>query len=256
MGQHCIFCDNSAGSREHLWPKWILSRGTYGPLRHQIRNSEAVTIRPEITVNTVCGRCNNGWMSALEAECIPVIGSMIQGLTVPLSEEQMRLVSVWATKTAMVMDSIKGRDAEKRFYSHHECEELRVHRNIPLETRVWLGHYEKKGLGGFGTDFTIMSPELQMLRVGWGMANTIVAGHLALQVVSVHRHPEHLQRDITDVQPKSSDWEGLLVQICPGVLQYTMWPPKMAFENKGKFGIGRLVERWRIGQKVDELPHL
>ena len=253
MNAHCLFCENPACSREHLWPKWILARGKYGPMRHQLGKNEAVFIRPEMTVKTVCGRCNNGWMSSLESECIPVIGSMLQGLTVPLSDEEQNLVSLWAIKTAMMMDSIKGRDAEKRFYSHDECERLRTDCTIPPETRVWLGYYEAEGLGGFGTDFTIVSPELQMQRVGWGMANTIVVGHLAVQVVTIHRHPDHVHRDVTDVQPKPMDWENLLVQIWPAS-RYLIWPPKLMLENKGGHGIGRLMERWRIGDCVDELP--
>lgn len=252
MARLCLFCDNNAGSREHLWPKWIIARGHYGPLRHQIRKNEAIIIRPELTIRTVCQPCNNGWMSKLESDCIPVIGSMLQGLSVPLSQEQQELISVWAMKTAMMMDSIKGRDAEKRFYTHNECEQLRLQRATPNETRIWLGHYISEGLGGFGTDFTVVAAELGMQPVARGIATTIVVGHLALQVVTVHSFPEHLGRNISDVQSKAADWQSQLIQILP-LSRYTSWPPKVPFDNKGRLGIGRLVERWRVGPHVDDL---
>jgi len=252
MAAVCLFCDNNAGSREHLWPKWILARGDYGPLRHQIRKKEAVIIRPEMTIKTVCRPCNNGWMSKLESECIPVIGSMLQGLSVPLLQEQQELVSMWAMKTAMMMDSIKGRDAAKRFYTHDECEQLRLQRTIPDETRVWLGHNVGEVLGGFGTDFTAVAAELGMQCIARGTSSTIIVGRLSLQIVTVHRFPEHLGRDISDVQPKAADWESQLIQIWPAT-RYISWPPKVAFENEGRLGIGRLMERWRIGPHVDDL---
>lgn len=210
MATPCLFCDNNAGSKEHLWPRWLLAHRDFGPLRHQTQKKEAAIIRPEMTITSVCQSCNNGWMSTLESECIPVIGSMLQGLSVPLSQEQQELVSVWAQKTAMMMNSIKGRDAGKRFYTHHECEQLRLKRIIPNETRIWLGHYDAGGLGGFGTKFTVVAVELGMQRVARGTSSTIIVGHLALQIVTVHRIPERLGRSISDVQPKAADWQASL----------------------------------------------
>ncbi len=255
MPAPCIFCNNNSGSREHLWPKWILARSKFGPLRHQIRKREAVIIRPEVTVKTVCQACNSGWMSSLESECIPVIGSMLHGLTVPLSQMQQETIAVWAVKTSMMMDSLKGRDAKKRFYAREECENLRLNRTIPRETRIWLGHYVGEGLGGFGTDFTVVAGELNRQRVAHGMTNTIIIGHLALQVVTVHRHPKHVGRDISDVQPKAADWERMLIQIWPET-RYISWPPELSFENDGQLGIGRLVERWRLGPHVDDIESI
>jgi hypothetical protein len=251
----CLFCDNNSGSGEHLWPKWVHERIEWAPLRHQIGQMEAKILdNPQIKVKTVCGQCNNGWMSDLENDSIPVIGSMLQGLTVPIREDQQRLISAWAVKTAIMMDSLKGRDPKKRFYLKEECVSLRLHRTIPAHTRVWLGHYNDMGLGAFGTDFTVVTTAHE--QVAQGMATTIVAGHLALQVVSVHHAPEYIDREIADVQPKAADWESLLVQTWPMELQYVTWPPNQEFANKGRNSIGGLMERWKIGSNVGELPPL
>jgi hypothetical protein len=79
MPTPCLFCANNSGSKEHLWPKWIHERKDFGPLRIQRGHSERKIIpNPQIMVKTVCGVCNNGWMSNLQAEDIPVIGSVMQ----------------------------------------------------------------------------------------------------------------------------------------------------------------------------------
>lgn len=79
MPELCLFCDNNSGSKEHLWPKWIHERKDFEPLNFQLGGSgKKVIPDPEITVKTVCEFCNNGWMSDLEAENIPTIGSMLR----------------------------------------------------------------------------------------------------------------------------------------------------------------------------------
>ena len=116
MPELCLFCDKNSGSKEHLWPKWIHERKDFGPLNFQLGGSEKKVIPdPEITVKTVCGFCNNGWMSDLEAENIPTIGSMLQDMAIPLDEAQQKSVAAWSVKTAMVSDSMKGRAAQTSF---------------------------------------------------------------------------------------------------------------------------------------------
>ena len=95
MPTPCIFCDNNSGSREHLWPKWIHQRHDFGPLKMDRYNQSQIIIpNPEITVKTVCGQCNNGWMSDLEAANIPIIGSMLNDLSITLDQDMQRKVCV------------------------------------------------------------------------------------------------------------------------------------------------------------------
>lgn len=245
----CLFCDNNSGSREHLWPAWIHQRKDFGPLRHQIGAMPARILNdPQQKVRTVCGICNNGWMSTLEASNIPHMGLMLQDIAIPLDAAQQRLVSAWTTKTAMVFDSLKGRDPAKRFFTKEECVNLRLSYSIPDRTRIWVGRVSFSSLGGYGTDVKIVSPEGMSLAVG--MAVTIVIGHLAIQSVTMHINPEHAGKDISDVQPKEAEWSQLLTPVWPPDLQYVPWPPKQSFEKSGRHGVGSLMERWRIGQAV------
>lgn len=92
MPTACLFCENPAGNREHLWPKWIHERKNFGPIRHKIGNRpEKIVGDPEQTIKTVCSVCNNGWMSQLEDENKPIIASMFSDLTIPLDEGQQAL---------------------------------------------------------------------------------------------------------------------------------------------------------------------
>src|ERR1700722_15527318 len=185
MSTRCLFCDNNSGSKEHLWPKWIHERKDFGPLRIQLGKSEEKIIpNPEIMVKTVCGVCNNGWMSNLEAENIPIIGSMMQDIAIPLDSAQQESVAAWSVKTAMVSDSMKGRSAPNQFYNRAECTNMRVSREIPARTLIWIGRIDGMHLGDFGTDFVLFNPQKE--RIARGSVSTIVVGHFMTHVVTAH----------------------------------------------------------------------
>lgn len=206
----CLFCNRQAGSREHLWAAWIHKRI---PRRQPIRIAFAdrpVTIsnNPEITVKTVCGTCNNGWMSSLETTCIPLIGSLMQDIAAPLDPSQQSLLSTWALKTAMVLDSTNTR-ARSVFYERSECEKLRLSSTIPDRTRVWIGRSTLNGLHADGTDVAIQTPDGTKIAIG--NATTLIVGHLALQVFAVHPLPRYKNKAINEVAPRPGPWDDLLV---------------------------------------------
>jgi len=61
MTPDCLFCDNPAGSKEHLWAAWIHKREDFGPLKLNIGNSPQETGNdPEQKIDTVWSDCNNG----------------------------------------------------------------------------------------------------------------------------------------------------------------------------------------------------
>jgi len=252
MSQACIFCDEDSGSREHLWPKWIHERKDFGALRIQRGNAAPIVVPdPEQKVKTVCGKCNNGWMSDLESENIPLIGCMFHGLTVPLTEVQQHSVVAWAVKTTMVIESTKGRNAPNLFYEKSERVNLRVHRTIPNRTRIWIGTISGLHLGAFGTDITILANA--QTRIGMGSVATIVVGHFVAQVVTMHINPDFTEKDVTDVQPKPGDWNSRLIKIWPKEPAGVIWPPSVAFTNGGPLGIAYLMDRWRIGGRVTKV---
>lgn len=252
--QTCLFCDRQSGSREHLWAAWIHERL---PKREPIRitfadRPIAISKNPEIKAKTVCGVCNNGWMSNLEAACIPVIGNLMQNISLPLDTSQQTLLVTWAVKTAMVLDSTNTRE-RTAFYSKSEGEQLRMTSAIPANTRVWIGRSALNGLHADGTDVGIMAPG-GTSRVAVGNASTFIVGHLALQVFTVHPLPEHKDKYaesvFNDVPPRPGPWSDLLVQIWPANGRIVTWPPPQTFTGTGtRYHIGQLLYRWRMGIK-------
>jgi hypothetical protein len=123
----CLFCGNKAGSREHLWPAWIHKRlQITAPIRIAIgKKPVQISGNPEIKVKTACGTCNNGWMSTLEGQCVPLIGSLMQDISTPLGDSQQSLLTAWALKTAMVTDST-NKITRNLFYEKSEREKLRA----------------------------------------------------------------------------------------------------------------------------------
>src|SRR5215471_2285967 len=184
----CVFCDNESGSEEHLWAAWIHRRVKFGPIRtREVGGPELIDDNPERTINTVCHPCNNTWMSKLEQKNIPVLGDTLVNKPTVIDTGRQRLLVEWAVKTAMVLDSIKDRHGYEKFYTRDECVAICSSRRIPAETRIWIGALNESHLGAFGTDLAIMG---NGIRIGTGMATTIVIGYFAVQIVTVHLRPE------------------------------------------------------------------
>ena len=187
-------------------------------------------------------------MSRVENKTKPVIACMFEDLTIPLDRQQQTLLSNWAVKTAMVLDSVKNPESNARFYQKPECVTFRQRRIIPDRIRIWIGRSSLSALGAYGTDVAIITPEGSPL--GVGTATTIVIGHLAVQVMAMRINSELKDKSITDVQPKPGDWDNMLVQIWPIARDSVMWPPKVTFTNSGPRSIATLMDRWRIGKAI------
>jgi hypothetical protein len=186
-------------------------------------------------------------MSDLEAQNIPLIGCLMQDIATPLDALQQSSLSAWAMKTAMVLDSIKGRK-KSLFYERSECVAMRENHKISARTRIWIGRSSVDGLGAYGTDLAIVLPD--MLTVGLGCATTIIVGHLAVQVLATHIFPEHEDKNVGDIPPKPGHWNEMLIPIWPIGSRPMMWPPSITFTARGEQSIARLMDRWRIGKVV------
>jgi hypothetical protein len=105
-----VFCGKPARSHEHAWPEWLLKsvghdvdgriEATFGI----DADTHRWTNRP-ITVKTVCGECNSGWMCSLEGAVRPLIGAMAADLSVSLNAEEQFKIALWGVKTAIVFGS-------------------------------------------------------------------------------------------------------------------------------------------------------
>jgi hypothetical protein len=72
--RQCLFCDNVANSREHVWPGWILKRlNVRDVIRQKMGNdAEQLLSNPVQKIKAVCKTRNSGWMHDLEQTNIPL----------------------------------------------------------------------------------------------------------------------------------------------------------------------------------------
>jgi hypothetical protein len=148
----------------------------------------------------------------------------------------------------MISDSIKPRNASENFYTREERVKMLESRAIPDRTRIWIGQLSESHLGMFGTDYTILADG--KTQVGEGTANTIIVGHLVVQVVTEHIRPEFAHLKITQIQPRPGDWDQKLIEIWPTTHKKVNWPPPKSFTNGGPDGMAYLMHRWRMGERV------
>ncbi len=121
-GTTCAWCGSTPLAREHLVPFWlgevladafgvddgydfgfefIDSDGNRTARSHPQR-------RPEVVVKAVCERCNNGWMSALEAGVRPFLEPMVRGSEARLTVADQVALARWAAKVAVLLDHYEG----------------------------------------------------------------------------------------------------------------------------------------------------
>jgi hypothetical protein len=247
MGKRqCLFCPNSANSKEHIWAKWILqSLKHVSSIQHSIGKATPKTVSSNLTMKCVCDTCNRGWMSALEVENKATIGPLMHDFSLRVDEQQQHAIARWVTKTAMVVEATTARH-RTLFYSPDECKQLRLNSVIPPRTAVWIGRYSGSSIGALGTDIWLNLPGEP--KATNGSVTTLVLGHLVLQVLTFHVSPEYRDGTVT-VGPKIGPWEDLLLSTWPATGP-VVWPPSLSFGRSGVLSIRTLIDRFKIGNIV------
>ncbi len=117
--KHCAFCDTPLTrenrSKEHILPQWLLDfleiREEKIQPTHFSKIGETITTRHHtlegLLAGQICDLCNNGWMSRLEQEAMPILKPLILGKTavVDLNENERQIISRWTAKTAFALNS-------------------------------------------------------------------------------------------------------------------------------------------------------
>lgn len=106
----CLVCGQPAKSREHVIPQWITRLlGEGGQIAEEIvRATEPGVTHTRLTTTLarktvkVCGGCNNGWMSQLESDLLPVLSDMVLGRPRTLSTSACVDLAVWMLKTSVM----------------------------------------------------------------------------------------------------------------------------------------------------------
>jgi hypothetical protein len=240
--KQCLFCEHYANSKEDTLPLWLLEiigkredmRKVISGLPIKIQKGSAV-----LRIRAVCKTCNNGWMSKLEQDTIPVLRPLLRDLSYPLSSEEQILLASWAMKTGMVLDSIYKHE---RFYQRNECQNVRENRAIPNGTIIWIGRYFGNGKHAGLSDFS--SDPSPHPKVGNGCVLTFIFGHVVFQILSARVGSDYKERWFK-VASRPGRWDELLTQIWPNNNRQFIWPPPLSFTLYSEFSIRSLINRFR-----------
>jgi hypothetical protein len=99
-------------TREHILPQWLHQHiETPGVnLKHRAVDEDGATLLRSHHLNnfaykSICGSCNHGWMSQLEADVKPLLLPLIEAKRSAnsLTTEETRIVARWAFKTSFMI---------------------------------------------------------------------------------------------------------------------------------------------------------
>jgi hypothetical protein len=259
----CIFCTNPPGSKEDLFPRWVLERvKTRELLYRKVGDGEPeVTEEQEVRIPCVCETCNNGWMSRLERKCKPVVGALLEDVALDLDLEHQKFLAEWALKMAMVNDAYEKHD---RFFTEAERHAFKNdNRAIPNGTGVWATRFDGRTLSSIGSIFTLGLPNNSQLVEGH--VYTVTVGHLSLQVLSLHEKPgQGLTR--VNVAASPLKWDEILIRLWPPPTnrkEMRRWPPKYSCAlvenlNFGNLHYAHLVYRFNVpeGHSINRINPL
>jgi hypothetical protein len=162
-------------------------------------------------------------MSLLENEAKPILAPLIGDSAGTVIDSRSQLtIATWAVKTAMVFEHFKP--SPSRFFEPAECEFLRLRKSPPdCVFAIWIGRCSE--FVGF-TDYRSLTNGIdQFGRPVKGHVQTMVFGHLVIQLVAIHAHPTQfvVPQYRRSLKAVSGPWELAEIwnlQFCP-----ITWPP-------------------------------
>jgi hypothetical protein len=173
-------------------------------------------------------------MSRLEVSAQSVMLPRILGEPGRISEAQQTILTQWIAKTLMVIEYTGP--AGRRYFTQDERTSLMEKAAIPELTSAWIGRYAGSGWHLF-TAGVELGDDLGD-RPG-GIAYTIVAGQLAMQLITVRQTDERLVR----VRVNPGPWPSALLPIWP-LAAPVDWPPRLSFEDVGHLALRKLLDRF------------
>lgn len=152
MALTCVFCGaKGAMTREHVWPNWLSGLGIIdesveigvGRL-NRLFDRRGPMPAFQVTVKSVCEKCNNGWMSDLEHEVRPVLAHIIYGNACTIDSAKQPVVAFWALKTLLTSMLTLPKDG-RNGVAKSEYNDLYASVNAdgqPNNMQVWIGQYK------------------------------------------------------------------------------------------------------------------
>ncbi len=246
MPTQCVFCGGgTAFPNEHVLPAWAAQFVGIGRvdvtgrrLDDSPRTWEQVGSFGQ-TINSVCQRCNDGWMGDLEQLARPVLERLIKPRgDVRLSSDEQTVVAAWLWKLA-IMHEHASRD---RYFNRRERECL-IDLNDPPENgvRAWVGAYVGDLAANLrGGPGIFSAPRGRVLK---GFLMSMSLGQFAAQLLCVR-----MPSDLPVKAPGGYDLGSAEVQIWPAADVSASWPPAMRLTTSR---FDQWHSRWKTEDEID-----
>jgi hypothetical protein len=227
----CAFCIyRDAGNDEHIWSDWMgkmLPHDRYNFRRISqdgvIRHFQGPKIN--LKAGVVCGECNHGWMSNLEAELqhSPFKEMMLNGTPVTLARNDIELIAAFAFKTIVIANHMKLREGGT-FFTDGERTRFRRTHQLPAGFQVWLSMRQSraKRTGIFKSSYGIhRHPRYgyEFYTLTWGL------GHVIVQALAGHWTRKKLRKKATPIAvTQTPEMDECAIAVWPfrGPVK---WPP-------------------------------
>jgi hypothetical protein len=196
-------------------------------------------LKPEQTVNSVCARCNNGWMSELENRVKPIVEALFSEEPVTLKSDDQATLALWSVKNAMVFEELRG--AQSRFFVQTERKALKETLQPTQLTSVWIAKCVWHG-GPYCSASNLSGVVEASADQVKAYITTMCFGPLAIQVGSI-KLPESIGpgTNVTaDMRP--GPWPSTALQIWPTQQEQVCWPPSV--DLLGEAGLEEFRRRW------------
>ena len=193
----CVFCGSlDRLTREHVVPDWLRdsglptgpSRQTTGPLNrspHELGEAPAFSAK----VRDVCGKCNNGWMSALDATAKGALMPLLLGAPGRLSSSAHAGIAAWTQKIILVAMLVSSKEQRANGYGVPPTEYRELYTRqldkAPLtHSQIWIGrHRGTASATACATPFVIRVDGLPGPELPHGYVMTVTVGQVLLQGV-------------------------------------------------------------------------
>lgn len=265
MAGTCPFC-GSAGSmtREHVLGDWLSRIGlSLEPVPHRSgalnRLGRDLGVRPPFLQTVrVCGACNNGWMSKLEAVAQRALTPFILGEPGQIAAEDLGAVAAWAHKTALTAMLVSSEQERADGYGlppseYQELYAIREQMQPPPVSRFWIGRYTgRRSASVRVTPLAVGVEDVPQADRPQGYAMTVLLGQLLI----------HGARFTTPALETDLATRHELPQLWPGENPIS-WPGGRVLDDVEFFAFvgGRdlvpieqyvVVEPWKKATELDE----
>ena len=232
----CVFCGRRGKlTGEHVLGDWLSRTGLdlepvphgAGPLN---RLGRGLGVRAPFRqkVRDVCGDCNHGWMSHLEATAQRILTPFILGKPGQIEPNDQGAIAAWVEKTALTAMLVSSAEERDRGFGvpASEYRELHALRDKPRPlpaSQFWIGRYE--GVRGWAVRVTPLATRVDGLPEPdrpQGYAMAIVLGRLLLH--GVRFTTQSLQVHVST--------RLKLPQLCPSEARIA-WPRGTALNDAG-----------------------